>query len=164
MFSCVNCIDLLIGLFNCRGLQQVLDVLQVQGILFVILVLDIDCFKLINDSYGYDVGDVVIVYIFDQMCCYLCDSDIFCCVGGEEFLLLLLGISIDLVCQVGECLCQYIVDYLFVLVGIIIVLLGVVYFFSFYVDVEQVLWLVDKVLYMVKEQGCNCVVVYLYVD
>ncbi|WP_163274498.1 GGDEF domain-containing protein, partial [Enterobacter hormaechei] len=85
--------DPLTGLLNRRGLQQALDALQVQGIPFASLALDIDRFKSINDSYGHDVGDNAIVHIADQMRRYSRDSDILCRAGGEEFLLLLPGIS-----------------------------------------------------------------------
>ncbi len=74
--------DPLTGLLNRRGLQQALDALQVQGIPFAILALDIDRFKSINDSHGHDVGDAAIVHIADQMRRYSRDSDILCRAGG----------------------------------------------------------------------------------
>ncbi len=156
--------DPLTGLLNRRGLQQALDALQVQGIPFAILALDIDRFKSINDSYGHDVGDNAIVHIADQMRRYSRDSDILCRAGGEEFLLLLPGISTESARQAGERLRQHIADHRFEPVGTITVSLGVAHFPSFHVDAEQALRLADKALYMAKEQGRNRVVVYPYAD
>ncbi|WP_163768946.1 GGDEF domain-containing protein, partial [Providencia stuartii] len=67
--------DPLTSLLNRRGLQQALDALQVQGIPFAILALDIDRFKSINDNHGHDVGDATIVHIANQMRRYSRDSD-----------------------------------------------------------------------------------------
>ncbi len=120
--------DPLTGLLNRRGLQQALDALQVQGIPFAILALDIDRFKSINDSHGHDVGDAAIVHIADQMRRYSRDSDILCRAGGEEFLLLLPGISTDSARQAGERLRQHIADHPFEPVGTITVSLGVAHF------------------------------------
>ncbi|MCI1050264.1 MULTISPECIES: sensor domain-containing diguanylate cyclase [unclassified Stenotrophomonas] len=159
-----NRTDPLTGLLNRRGLQQALDALQVQGIPFAILALDIDRFKSINDSHGHDVGDAAIVHIADQMRRYSRDSDILCRAGGEEFLLLLPGISTDSARQAGERLRQHIADHPFEPVGTITVSLGVAHFPSFHVDAEQALRLADKALYMAKEQGRNRVVVYPYAD
>lgn len=156
--------DPLTGLLNRRGLQQALDALQVQGIPFAILALDIDRFKSINDNHGHDVGDTAIVHIADQMRRYSRDSDILCRAGGEEFLLLLPGISAESARQAGERLRQRIADHPFEPVGIITVSLGVAHFPSFHTDAEQALRLADKALYMAKEQGRNRVVVYPYAD
>jgi len=92
------------------------------------------------------------------------DSDILCRAGGEEFLLLLPGISAESARQAGERLRQHIADHPFEPVGTITVSLGVAHFPSFHIDAEQALRLADKALYLAKEQGRNRVVVYPYAD
>jgi len=54
-----------------------------------ILMLDIDKFKTINDTYGHDVGDIVIKHLVDITSSIIRDSDIFARFGGEEFVLML---------------------------------------------------------------------------
>lgn len=156
--------DPLTGLLNRRGLQQALDALQVQGLPFAILTLDIDRFKSINDSHGHDVGDAAIVHIAEQMRRHSRETDVLCRAGGEEFLVLLPGVGVEAARQTGERLRQAIADEPFAPVGTITVSLGVAHFPSFHTDPEQALRLADKALYLAKEQGRNRVVVYPHAD
>lgn len=70
------CYDLLIGVFNCKGLEEVLECEVVcvvcQNIVFFIVFLDIDDFKLINDMYGYSFGDDVLLYLVQVVCELMC--------------------------------------------------------------------------------------------
>ncbi len=50
-----------------------------------ILILDIDYFKIINDSYGHDVGDEVLIAVVNTCLATLRSTDIFGRLGGEEF-------------------------------------------------------------------------------
>ena len=54
-----------------------------------LIMLDIDNFKKINDTYGHKVGDDVIVAVSETLLSSSRDSDIVCRFGGEEFILLL---------------------------------------------------------------------------
>ncbi|WP_179218566.1 histidine kinase N-terminal 7TM domain-containing protein [Saccharibacillus sp. O23] len=53
--------------------------------------LDIDRFKLINDTYGHDIGDQVIRHVVRSCKIYLGDRDVFGRYGGEEFALCMPG-------------------------------------------------------------------------
>ncbi len=54
-----------------------------------LIVFDIDYFKKINDNYGHDVGDRVLVEYANLVNLHIRDSDIFCRIGGEEFAIIL---------------------------------------------------------------------------
>ena len=54
-----------------------------------IIVLDIDHFKSINDSYGHQIGDRFLVEIGNLMRANARRSDIVCRFGGEEFLMVM---------------------------------------------------------------------------
>jgi diguanylate cyclase len=58
---------------------------------FTLVVIDIDHFKSVNDTYGHPVGDVVIKAVADRMRQELRDQDTVARYGGEEFALLLEG-------------------------------------------------------------------------
>ncbi|WP_406234341.1 diguanylate cyclase [Isoptericola jiangsuensis] len=156
--------DPMTGLLNRRGLQNALEMLQAQGVPFAIVALDIDRFKAINDGHGHDVGDAAIVHIAEQMRRHSRESDVLCRAGGEEFLVLLPGVSVVAAQQTAERLRQAIAGQPFAPVGNITVSLGVAHFPTFHADVEQALRLADKALYLAKEQGRNRVVVYPHAD
>ena len=86
--------DELTGLINRRHMMEVLN--QHQKRLhrsghhqFYLALLDIDHFKRINDTYGHNVGDEVLLRFAQTLESALRDTDILARWGGEEFLLLL---------------------------------------------------------------------------
>jgi diguanylate cyclase (GGDEF)-like protein len=85
--------DPLTGILNRRKLEQIM---QKQIILsnqnkdvFSFLMLDIDYFKKVNDSYGHPVGDKILIHIVSICKEYLRKNDYLARVGGEEFAILL---------------------------------------------------------------------------
>jgi diguanylate cyclase (GGDEF)-like protein len=60
-----------------------------------VLLLDIDRFKLINDRYGHDMGDRVIVEIANILRRVARDADLTARLGGEEFVVLLPETSVE---------------------------------------------------------------------
>ncbi len=59
------------------------------------LMIDIDYFKNVNDTYGHQVGDYVLVRLSQEIQSMVRDSDVFARIGGEEFALLLHGTSLE---------------------------------------------------------------------
>lgn len=91
--------DPLTGLFNRRYLNEVLkwelqQGQQQQHSVGVIL-LDIDHFKQFNDTYGHDGGDVLLRAVGSLLRERIRGTDIACRYGGEEFILVLPGASIE---------------------------------------------------------------------
>lgn len=60
-----------------------------------IAIFDIDNFKIINDTYGHAVGDIVLKEAISKIQSYLNDNDIIIRYGGDEFLLLFLDVTMD---------------------------------------------------------------------
>ncbi len=85
--------DSLTGLDNRRHLYQVSDAIialaKREKSAISIAMLDIDNFKQINDTYGHDVGDEVLINLSSLIKKNVRDSDVFVRYGGEEFILLL---------------------------------------------------------------------------
>jgi two-component system, cell cycle response regulator len=63
---------------------------------------DIDRFKLINDSYGHDVGDKAIVHAVNVIKKTLRNTDVLCRVGGEEFLICIPQMPLSRAVQLAE--------------------------------------------------------------
>jgi diguanylate cyclase (GGDEF)-like protein len=83
--------DWLTGLHNRRYFARELERLltEQRGGWFSLAVVDLDHFKSINDRYGHEVGDQVLVRVAALLCDVLRQSDIVVRSGGEEFLVLM---------------------------------------------------------------------------
>jgi len=91
--------DPMTGIYNRRYFfdvsEQILEVSKRDNMPMCIAMLDIDKFKTINDTYGHDVGDIVIQKSVDIIREHLKEDDILIRFGGEEFLLVLLDTSMQ---------------------------------------------------------------------
>jgi diguanylate cyclase (GGDEF)-like protein len=91
--------DPLTGLHNRRYLNEILahELVRTdrEHTPLSIIVADIDHFKTINDTYGHQVGDSVLVAIASLLKKYVRGSDIVCRYGGEEFLLVIHSTTAD---------------------------------------------------------------------
>jgi len=75
---------------------------RLQGSPLAFLLLDIDDFKVINDSYGHPEGDIVLQRIADCGRSSLRRGDLFGRIGGEEFAAVFPGCAPDMALQVAE--------------------------------------------------------------
>ena len=67
-----------------------------------IILLDIDYFKKVNDSFGHSIGDLVIKTVANMIQHQLRDQDTVCRWGGEEFLLLLPNVDLSHAADMAE--------------------------------------------------------------
>ena len=85
-------IDPLTGLLNRRGLDaQAAEEFERRerfGTPLTLLVLDIDHFKVVNDTHGHDVGDKILCALGDCLTRVSRDLDLVARLGGEEFAIL----------------------------------------------------------------------------
>ena len=91
--------DELTGLLNRRGFQQAfrraLDLAQRHGEEGVLCLIDLDGFKLVNDTFGHAAGDMVLRRVADILRCFTRDSDLVARLGGDEFAALLVHAKAD---------------------------------------------------------------------
>ncbi len=89
--------DFLTGLYNRRyffeNMSVYEDEIKTSGEKFAIAMIDIDHFKSINDTYGHDVGDKVIVTLSEILRTSTSHRDIVARFGGEEFCVVLKNIN-----------------------------------------------------------------------
>ncbi|HWZ46929.1 MAG TPA: GGDEF domain-containing protein [Herbaspirillum sp.] len=60
-----------------------------------IMIMDIDHFKVVNDTYGHPVGDAVLISIVQTVLDVIRETDVFARYGGEEFTLFLPGTPLE---------------------------------------------------------------------
>jgi diguanylate cyclase (GGDEF)-like protein len=100
-------IDMLSGLANRRGFQGRLEFewmkAQQDGQELALLMIDVDHFKLFNDTYGHPEGDACLARLGQVLACIADDAMGFAArYGGEEFCLLLPNLNSERTMRVGE--------------------------------------------------------------
>ena len=83
--------DPLTGLGNRRQLMRVLEEQAVDGPPCVLMAIDLDGFKAVNDIRGHDVGDAVLVEVGRRLRVNLRPGDVAARLGGDEFAVLMWG-------------------------------------------------------------------------
>jgi diguanylate cyclase (GGDEF)-like protein len=81
--------DKLTGLANRASLDERLAKWTAEGKPYTLLVLDIDHFKAVNDTYGHRIGDEALVHLAGILANETGEGDLCCRFGGEEFIVLL---------------------------------------------------------------------------
>jgi two-component system cell cycle response regulator len=99
-------LDPLTGAFNRRFLEEKEHELFLKYKTLqekvIVLMFDIDNFKKINDTYGHDVGDIVLSEIGEIVRKILRSNDIFIRYGGEEFLIILEDLKLKDTIKIAE--------------------------------------------------------------
>jgi diguanylate cyclase (GGDEF)-like protein len=98
--------DPLTGLFNRRYLDETMERemerARREGASVGVIVLDLDHFKRLNDTYGHDAGDHVLARTGELLRHLARGSDIACRFGGEEFALILPGATLAVAADRAE--------------------------------------------------------------
>jgi two-component system cell cycle response regulator len=85
--------DELTGLYNRRyfdrHLSLMLDKAREQDRDMALMLIDVDFFKAVNDTYGHDIGDAVLKEFADRLRRSIRGVDLACRFGGEEFVVLM---------------------------------------------------------------------------
>ncbi|WP_029320465.1 GGDEF domain-containing protein [Butyrivibrio sp. AE3004] len=99
--------DQLTTVFNRNKLEEIVssederfDIEQYRDV--VVLMIDIDKFKRVNDTYGHDAGDRTLVFISEQIKSCIRSTDIIIRWGGEEFVVLLVGAAMEVGLNIAE--------------------------------------------------------------
>ena len=98
--------DTLTNLLNRREMERLLkeavSVSQTQKTPLSVILMDIDHFKAVNDNYGHDMGDKVLLTVSDAISRTIRGSDAGCRWGGDEFFIILQGAPLAVAGRVGE--------------------------------------------------------------
>ena len=90
-------IDELTGLENRRGYTRHAERLRAKQSTgaMAVLVVDVDAFKAVNDTFGHIVGDAVLVQVAKVLSAGIRSGDLVARLGGDEFVVLLEGLDAD---------------------------------------------------------------------
>lgn len=154
--------DSLTGLFNRKYLHDML-LLEMEKAkrynqIFALIMIDIDHFKQINDTYGHQEGDSVLKRFSELIGKSLRKSDTFARWGGEEFIILLPHTDIQTATQLAMSLRKLVETYCHSHKHASTISIGVTEFEPLEDSQERMLKRLDMLLYKAKNQGRNRVV------
>lgn len=162
LFMDKSTIDPLTELTNRRALDEILQKWTSKEKVFSAIMLDIDHFKNVNDTYGHAIGDTVLKYLAEHMKEATREQDICCRFGGEEFIILLPETTVQDAYMIAECLrhtlettdspCGHPITFS----------AGIASFPEIAANSTDLLELVDKALYEAKRTGRNRVIIANY--
>nr|MEE4269778.1 diguanylate cyclase [Candidatus Krumholzibacteria bacterium] len=122
------------------------------------MILDIDHFKNVNDTYGHDAGDVVLKATAGVMKHQMRDSDTVCRFGGEEFLVICPGADLEVAKMLGNRIRKAIENNIIdtpEFKGHVTISIGVAGRSPDHVSAKDMIKDADEALYAAKEAGRN---------
>ena len=150
--------DKLTSLYNRRYIEEHLArrMQQAEADSFSVLLVDIDFFKKVNDTYGHQIGDYVLIEVARLMREHIGEYGIVARYGGEEFLILLSSANQQQSMKIGKALNRIIREYLFEYVQHITISIGIATYREGDSD-TMIVNRADRALYYSKEHGRDCV-------
>lgn len=158
--------DSLTGLLNHSSILNRLNIevarAKQQNLSLSFIMIDIDHFKSINDTYGHPFGDLVIKKLASLFMVSLRNRDIIGRYGGEEFALILPGADLESSQKIcNDLRLQFSRNYFTVNEQKVHVTISVgISYFNGSNDINSIVIEADKALYKAKENGRNQVVVF----
>jgi diguanylate cyclase (GGDEF)-like protein len=158
-------LDPMTGLHNRRFLEEYVETLvagvQRKKTQVAILMLDLDYFKMVNDTYGHDAGDAVLKALSTVLKQSVRASDLVIRYGGEEFLIILVDSAAEMADRVAENI-RVAVEALKVQVAGIVIQKTISIGISDFPTDSETFWqavkFADVALYQAKDQGRNRVI------
>jgi diguanylate cyclase (GGDEF)-like protein len=155
--------DVLTHLINRRAMMHQLEIVMNQfdrsDRIFAIVLIDVDFFKRVNDVYGHDGGDVVLVHLAQILQTKLRKADSASRWGGEEFLILLPETTLDQAREIAERLRFYVETNPTPSNIQITISLGIAVIRQHGNSVESLITAADHALYAAKNNGRNQVAI-----
>ena len=150
--------DKLTGIYNRSKFDEEILACCEKGRPFCVLLMDIDHFKKVNDTYGHLIGDRVLTSMVSIISGNVRSNDVFARWGGEEFVLLLQRVGNGMGPELAERIRRQIEESSFDVVGHITVSIGV----SAYKSGDtptSIMERTDEALYKSKNSGRNTVTI-----
>jgi diguanylate cyclase (GGDEF)-like protein len=156
--------DSLTRLYNRRYfMDKLLEYVEKDEEPLALILFDIDNFKKINDTYGHNAGDTVLITVSNIFKLLLRQEDVISRWGGEEFMICLPGQTIEKAYTVAERLRNEVANYTFVSDDITFYcsITGGVLQYDKEISAEKNITKTDKALYLGKTTGKNhCILAY----
>lgn len=98
--------DALTDALNRGAFDKILSIYEQGDSRFAMIMVDVDVFKQVNDTYGHSVGDKILVKVADNLQREFRSIDYICRIGGDEFAIIMVDVGSDLKEVVREKIAQ----------------------------------------------------------
>ena len=98
--------DALTDALNRGAFEKILSIYEQGDTSFAMIMVDIDVFKQVNDTYGHSVGDKILVKVANNLQREFRSIDYICRIGGDEFAIVMVDVGSDLKEVVREKIAQ----------------------------------------------------------
>jgi diguanylate cyclase (GGDEF)-like protein len=157
--------DALTGLYNFRHFKTVLlaemDRSKRSGIPTTLVMVDLDYFKNINDTYGHEVGNLALKHVAGIIRNEVRTTDCVCRYGGEEFAMIFPETHLNLAVKVADRIRETIASSPIVFdkgeFSVTASMGASVYLKTSIIDIDAFVDSADKFLYEAKQTGRNCI-------
>lgn len=147
--------DVLTGMTNRRTFEEVIQQWIDEQTPFSIIVLDIDRFKSINDTYGHHAGDEVLKHIAGLIRLAVRPQDVSSRFGGEEFVVLLRHTGAETAYQIAEFIRVSVEESIMPIDRSVTISAGIAEYPLHSSSATELFHLADTALYQAKEEGRN---------
>ena len=147
--------DPLTGLFNRRGMDLFINELKKMHSEFALLMIDVDHFKQVNDTYGHDQGDAVLISLAQQIKQNFRENDVCCRLGGEEFVVLVHSAEAHSVYKAAERLRKRMENLQSDNMPKVTISIGIAFYPEDNEDIQEIFKIADNRLYQAKNLGRN---------
>ncbi len=159
--------DALTGLYNRHYFDMTLTHMvasnERSGAKHALLYIDLDHFKIVNDTLGHHHGDDVLKQIAKLLENRLRDSDILCRIGGDEYAVLLSDTDCNHATKIAKTLCEIVDEYTCIISGQVFEIscsIGICEISGTSHNHDEYLTQADSALYVAKKRGRNQTHVY----
>lgn len=124
----------------------------------VVMLVDLDRFKHINDTFGHAVGDRVLEHFGAEVRDFVSKNDLTCRMGGEEFLIFFRGMTLDQGMQRAQALAERLAMHPAKLTNgdeVVITMSAGVMQFTPGMEIDRAIAAADNAMYRAKEAGRN---------
>ncbi|MEN8302980.1 MAG: EAL domain-containing protein [Campylobacterota bacterium] len=151
-------IDPLTKIYNRQYLNEYLKTSSLEH--YQLMMIDLDHFKQINDNYGHDVGDKVLISVVEQIKQNIRQEDILVRFGGEEFLVLIYKQTLETCLTIAERIRNTVMTHHIEAVNkhiLMTISIGINPFPFYAKNFDEAVKIADEQLYNAKVSGRNCV-------
>lgn len=158
----LSTVDDLTGVYNRRYFIELFEMERKSAVRYKrplsLLLIDVDHFKKVNDTYGHDTGDIVLQSLTKLIYEAIRETDVLARFGGEEFIILLPETSLKMAIRGAKRICQIVEENPIIFSEGTLqttVSIGAATINEQYNSVDEIIKGADLALYRAKESGRN---------